>query len=148
MSDQLQELYQEVVIDHNRSPRNFGSLPEPAARLDGHNPVCGDKLQLSLLRRDDHIEDIKFCGEGCAISVASASMMTEAVKGCSVAEARSIMAGVIEMIVGSDGNAAPMGKLAALKGVRDFPGRVKCATLAWHTLDALLEGGNNAVSTE
>ena len=148
MNDQARELYQEVVIDHNRSPRNFGELPPPAKELNGHNPLCGDSIKLSLRMNGDCIDDIKFCGEGCAISVASASLMTEAVKGLSVDEARSIIFGLLEMVVGDDREATASGKLAALKGVQDFPGRVKCATLAWHTLEALLENGSGVVSTE
>lgn len=148
MNDQLRELYQEVVIDHNRSPRNFGELPPPARELNGHNPLCGDKIKLSLRMNGDCIDDIKFSGEGCAISVASASLMTEAVKGLSAEEAKHMTSGLLEMMVGDDREATASGKLAALKGVRDFPGRVKCATLAWHTLEALLDNGTGVVSTE
>lgn len=147
MNDELQELYQEIVIDHNRRPRNFGLLERPAKKLDGYNPVCGDKLQLSLRIDGDSISDVKFCGEGCAISVASASLMTEAVKGHSIAEAKATMAEFIDMIIGS-GDVVASGKLAVLRGVRDFPGRVKCATLAWHTLESLLNGGGEIVTTE
>ncbi|MGV0005044.1 MAG: Fe-S cluster assembly sulfur transfer protein SufU [Candidatus Porifericomitaceae bacterium WSBS_2022_MAG_OTU9] len=147
MNDEIQELYQEIIIDHNRRPRNFGKLEEPAKKLDGYNPVCGDKLELSLRIEGDNISDVRFCGDGCAISVASASLMTEAVKGHSIAEAKATMAGVIDMIVGN-GDVVASGKLAVLRGVRDFPGRVKCATLAWHTLESLIDGGGEIVTTE
>jgi nitrogen fixation NifU-like protein len=144
----LKELYRDVILDHNRAPRNFGRLSPADAHADGHNPLCGDRLSLFLRMNGDRIEDVRFEGKGCAISTASASLMTEAVKGKSRAAAEELYQHVHELLTKS--NAAPtadIGKLAALSGVREFPARVKCATLCWHTLQAALNG-SAAVSTE
>ena len=146
----LKDLYQEVIVDHNRSPRNFGELDPPGRKLEGFNPLCGDRLTLYLNRDGDQIADIKFKGSGCAISIASASLMTEGVKGKSVQEAETVFADFHELLTGADLeiDLTRMGKLAVLAGVRDYPSRVKCATLCWHTLHALLAGDDAPVSTE
>ena len=146
----LKDLYQEVIVDHNRSPRNFGELEPPGKKLEGFNPLCGDRLTLYLDQDGDRIADVKFSGHGCAISIASASLMTEGVKGKSVQEAETLFADFHELLTdtGQAIDSTRMGKLAVLAGVRDYPSRVKCATLCWHTLRALLAGGDATVSTE
>jgi nitrogen fixation NifU-like protein len=147
---ELKELYRDVILDHNRRPRNFGQLEPADGRAEGHNPLCGDRLTLAVRLNGDRIEDIRFEGKGCAISTASASLMTEAVKGKDRASVRELFAKVHALLTQAD--AAPdgsLGKLAALSGVREFPARVKCASLCWHTLNAALErGGVASVSTE
>lgn len=146
----LKDLYQEVIVDHNRSPRNFGKLDDADRRLEGFNPLCGDRLTLYLKLDNDRITDISFDGSGCAISVASASLMTEAMKGKTVSEAEEIFNRFHELVTAD--TAPPdfekFGKLAALAGVRDYPTRVKCATLCWHTLHSALTGDETPVSTE
>ena len=146
----LKDLYQEVIVDHNRSPRNFGELDPPGRKLEGFNPLCGDRLILYLDQDGDRIADIKFSGHGCAISIASASLMTEGVKGKSVQEAEAVFADFHELLTSTDLeiDMTRMGKLAVLAGVREYPSRVKCATLCWHTLHALLAGDDAPVSTE
>ena len=146
----LKDLYQEVIVDHNRSPRNFGELDPPGRKLEGFNPLCGDRLTLYLDQDGDRIADIKFNGSGCAISIASASLMTEGVKGKSVQEAETVFAGFHELLTCADLDIdmTRMGKLSVLAGVREYPSRVKCATLCWHTLHALLAGDEAPVSTE
>ena len=146
----LKDLYQEVIVDHNRSPRNFGKLEDADRVLEGYNPLCGDRLKLYLKLDGDRITDISFDGSGCAISVASASLMTEAMKGKTLAEAEQIFNRFHDLVTG---DAAPadleqFGKLAALAGVRDYPTRVKCATLCWHTLHSAITGDENTVTTE
>jgi nitrogen fixation NifU-like protein len=144
----LKELYRDVILDHNRAPRNFGRLEAADARAEGHNPLCGDRLTLFVRMNGDRIEDLRFEGKGCAISTASASLMTEAVKGKSRASADKLYQEVHELLTRSgSAPAAELGKLAALSGVREFPARVKCATLCWHTLQAALNGAA-AVTTE
>ncbi|MGX6568087.1 Fe-S cluster assembly sulfur transfer protein SufU [Cupriavidus necator] len=148
MSD-LRNLYQEVVVDHSRSPRNFGRLAAANRRAEGFNPLCGDRLTLYLRIRDAVIEDASFEGSGCAISTASASLMTEAIKGKTEAQARALFCGFHALVTGKPGQSeVPMGKLEVLAGVREFPARVKCATLAWHTMQAALENSARPVSTE
>ncbi|RWA52446.1 iron-sulfur cluster assembly scaffold protein [Cupriavidus sp. UYMSc13B] len=148
MSD-LRNLYQEVVVDHSRSPRNFGRLATANRSAEGFNPLCGDRLTLYLSIRDGVIEDAGFEGSGCAISTASASLMTEALKGKTEAQARALFSGFHALVTGAPGEAeVPMGKLEVLAGVREFPARVKCATLAWHTMQAALENSARPVSTE
>lgn len=151
MSD-LMDLYQEIILDHNRQPRNFGSLADCNHDAEGYNPLCGDRLNVYLTVVDDVIRDIRFDGSGCAISKASASLMTEAVKGKTLAEAEVLFDGFHELLTGDPsvrGEApAELGKLAVFEGVREFPVRVKCATLAWHTLHAALSGESAKVSTE
>lgn len=146
----IKDLYQEVIVDHNRSPRNFGPLVGANRRLEGFNPLCGDRLTLYVKVSDSRIEDIRFDGAGCAISVASASLMTEAMKGRTVAEAEEIFRSFRDLITGETPRSGfeRLGKLAALAGVREYPARVKCATLCWHTLHAALAGGAAPVSTE
>ncbi len=145
----LSDLYQEMIIDHNRSPRNYREIEDPTLRAEGYNPLCGDRLKLYLRVRDGVIDDIAFEGAGCAISVASASLMTEQIKGKTEQEATGLFK-QFHQLVTSDGDALPdpaLGKLAALAGVRAYPARVKCATLAWHTLDSAL-AGNDSTTTE
>ena len=146
----VKDLYQEVIVDHNRSPRNFGELGPPGRKLEGFNPLCGDRLTLYLDQDGDRIADIKFNGYGCAISIASASLMTDGVKGKSVQEAETIFTDFHELLTDTSQviDLTRMGKLAVLAGVRDYPSRVKCATLCWHTLRALLAGDAEPVSTE
>lgn len=146
----LKDLYQEVIVDHNRSPRNFGKIENPLKTLEGFNPLCGDRLTLYLNMDDGQISDVRFDGSGCAISVASASLMTEGVKGKSVQEAEVVFTDFHELLTGKheEIDFGRFGKLAVLAGVRDYPSRVKCATLCWHTLRAALAGDNAPVTTE
>ena len=146
----LKDLYQEVIIDHNRSPRNFGKLEDADHTLEGYNPLCGDRLTLYLKIKDNHISDISFDGSGCAISVASASLMTEAMKGKTIEEGTNIFNDFHELVTtdSQDIDFNKLGKLAAIAGVKEYPTRVKCATLCWHTLHSLLAGHTTPVSTE
>ena len=146
---ELKDLYRDVILDHNRHPRNFGRL-EPADRhAEGANPLCGDQLTLSLRLEGERIADIRFEGHGCAISTASASLMTEAVKGKDRAATRALFERVHALLTRPEAPADPdLGKLAALSGVREFPARVKCASLCWHTLNAALAADGATVSTE
>ena len=147
----LQDLYRDVILDHNRRPRNSGRLEGADASAEGHNPLCGDRLALFVRMNGERIEDIRFEGRGCAISTASASLMTEAVKGKQRAEVQQLFAKVHSLLTQSGGAAdASLGKLAALSGVREFPARVKCASLCWHTLNAALASAEAAptVTTE
>jgi nitrogen fixation protein NifU and related proteins len=145
----LKELYRDVILDHNRQPRNFGRLENPTGRAEGHNPLCGDQLSLTVRLNGERVEDIRFEGKGCAISTASASLMTEAVKGKDRAAVRDLFEQVHALLTRADPvPQAALGKLAALSGVREFPARVKCASLCWHTLNAALEHGPTTVSTE
>jgi nitrogen fixation NifU-like protein len=144
----LQELYQEVILDHNRRPRNFRTL-EGARTAEGFNPLCGDRLRVYLRIDGDVVTDVAFQGSGCAISKASASLMTESIKGKTVAEATALFDRFQRMLTTqSDSPPGALGKLVALAGVRQFPIRVKCATLAWHTLKAALDSPGEVVSTE
>lgn len=147
----LGELYQELILDHNKSPRNRRAMPDANFEADGHNPLCGDQIHVYLHMNDGQIEDVSFEGHGCAISTASASLMTEAVKGLSIEEAEKIFREFQRMVTEPDAHVEFEGdtleKLEALAGVKEFPMRVKCATLAWHTLHAALEG-EEKVSTE
>ena len=145
----IKDLYRDVILDHNKRPRNFGRLDPCDSSAQGHNPLCGDQLSVSLRLDGDRISDVKFDGHGCAISVASASMMTEAAKGLNRAAFGALHAKVHQMLTDSDVSPAPeLGKLAALSGVREFPARVKCASLCWRTLEAALQHSAQAVSTE
>jgi len=148
----LQDLYQEVVVDHNRSPRNFHAMPDATRKAEGFNPLCGDRLTLYVrLNADGIIEDISFEGSGCAISTASASLMTERIKGLPVAEAERIFQQFHDMVVSEPNDAVDndsMGKLVALSGVREFPSRIKCATLCWHAMHTALQGGSDMATTE
>jgi nitrogen fixation NifU-like protein len=147
VTDDLRDLYQEVILDHYKSPRNFGTLPGGRV-AEGNNPLCGDHLTLSVIMDGDRIGDLRFEGSGCAISKASASLMTTAVKGRSLPEIDDLFERFHKMVTGDAGQAAGLGKLAALSGVSEFPVRVKCASLAWHTLKAALKGARDPVSTE
>jgi nitrogen fixation NifU-like protein len=145
----LKELYRDVIIDHNRRPRNFGRLDHPDAQAEGFNPLCGDRLELHVALDGDRIRDLRFEGKGCAISVASASLMTEALKGRTRAEAQRLFQEVHALLTRADFTPTlELGKLAALSGVREFPVRVKCASLCWHTLNAALAKNPQPVSTE
>jgi nitrogen fixation NifU-like protein len=150
---ELNDLYRDVILDHNRQPRNFGSLEPADASVEGFNPLCGDRLTVRLRLADDKISDIRFEGQGCAISTASASLMTEAVKGKTRVEALQLFDRIHQML--TDDAAPPadeLGKLAALSGVREYPARVKCASLCWHTLASALRSTDPqalpAVTTE
>ncbi len=150
MSD-LRELYQQLILDHSRKPRNYVK-PEGANRTaEGHNPLCGDEVTVYLQLEDDVIQKIGFQGSGCAISKASASIMTDSVKGKTKTEAETLFERFHDLVAGTGGEAGDpdeLGKLAVFSGVREFPVRVKCATLAWHTLRAALEGKGETISTE
>ncbi|MGQ0732431.1 MAG: Fe-S cluster assembly sulfur transfer protein SufU [Acidobacteriota bacterium] len=149
MSD-LTELYQEVILDHNRRPRNFRALEAASRHQEGYNPLCGDRLTVYVSLDRDRIADVSFQGSGCAISKASASLMTEAVKGKTVAEARALFERFHEMVTATPEDPVPdLGKLTVLAGVREFPTRVKCASLAWHTVKAAIAADSTEpVSTE
>ncbi|QKT04438.1 SUF system NifU family Fe-S cluster assembly protein [Ectothiorhodospiraceae bacterium 2226] len=148
MSD-LRDLYQEVIFDHNRNPRNFGPLEGYTHKADGFNPLCGDKLTVYLkVGEDGAITDVSFQGAGCAISMASASLMTEALKGKPVEVAEQLFQGFHGLIMDKPVAGAELGKLMVLEGVKEFPSRVKCATLSWHTMHAALEQKGEAVTTE
>lgn len=146
----LKELYQEVILDHNRHPRNFGCIDHPSCQARGHNPLCGDQLNLFIDLAEDVIKDIQFQGKGCAISQASASLMTEAVKGMRVSEALALFELMHDFLTLEhfDVNQVPSLKLQVLAGVKAYPARVKCASLAWHTLQAALKQQNNIAKTE
>ncbi len=148
---ELRDLYQEVILDHNKSPHNYREMPDASRIALGHNPLCGDKLKLYVRIEDDRVLDVAFQGSGCAISKASASIMTDAVKGKTLAEAETLYGQFRELLTGppdvkADG--AGLGKLAVFSGVREFPARVKCATLAWHTLETALKGAPEVAKTE
>ncbi len=160
---ELRDLYQEVILDHYHKPRNFGSLDDEARKVEGYNPLCGDQVSLFVEVKDGRVVDVAFEGVGCAISTASASMMTEAVKGKSVEEVSALLEKVHTLFTGPSPDAASeepspsgdsemlegeLGKLEALSGVREYPVRIKCATLAWHALKAALEEDQDSVTTE
>ena len=148
MSD-LRELYQQVILDHTKNPRNFHEMDGATSRVDGYNPLCGDHYTVFLKVDGDTIEDVSFTGNGCAISKASASVMSSTVKGKSKDEAEQLFDTFHKLVTGeSRQSAADLGRLAAFSGVSEFPARVKCATLAWHTLRSALEGKEDKVSTE
>jgi nitrogen fixation NifU-like protein len=145
----LKELYRDVILDHNRSPRNFGRLEPADAAATGRNPLCGDTLDVTVRFDGDRIADLKFEGQGCAISMASASLMSEAVKGRPRAEIERLFEQIHGVITGREpADAQALGKLAALGGVSEFPARVKCASLCWHTLQAAMADRHTPVSTE
>ncbi|MCB9591945.1 MAG: SUF system NifU family Fe-S cluster assembly protein [Sandaracinaceae bacterium] len=146
--NELRELYQEYVLDHGKNPRNFRAIEHPTHVGEGYNPLCGDRITLQLVLDGDDIRDMAFQGAGCAISTASASTMTEALIGRSVTEARAMLEEFLQMVKGEgEPDLDALDKLAVFSGVSEFPMRVKCATLAWHTLTAALEG-REAVTTE
>jgi nitrogen fixation protein NifU and related proteins len=149
---ELTDLYRDVILDHNRRPRNFGPLEQANALAEGFNPLCGDRLTVRVNLADDRIENIRFEGQGCAISTASASLMTEAVKGKTRGEALALFDRIHRLLTDDAADAEDLGKLAALSGVREYPARVKCASLCWHTLASALKSPDPqalpAVSTE
>ncbi len=150
MSD-LRGLYQDVILDHCKRPRNFRALAEPCQRAEGYNPLCGDKVTIFLRLEGDQIRELSFQGSGCAISTASASILTESLKGKTAAEAEALFDRFHNLVTGKDpvnGNEPSLGKLAVFSGVSEFPARVKCAILAWHTLKSALKGAAELVSTE
>lgn len=147
MSD-LRELYQEVIFDHNRHPRNFHAMDDASHRADGHNPLCGDQLTVYAQVDDGVVQEVSFIGHGCAISTASASLMTEAVKGKSIAEVEALFRDMHAMLTEKHPEERDFGKLEVLSGVREFPARVKCATLAWHTLHNAITLARDTARTE
>ena len=148
MSDDLSELYQEVILDHSRKPRNFGTLQNATNAAEGYNPLCGDHYTVYLKLDGDRIQEIGFQGSGCAISKASASIMTEILKGKTRDEAGKIFHQFHDLIMKGDGSGPELGKLAVMAGVHKFPNRVKCAILPWHAVEACLQGKKDPVSTE
>ena len=146
----LNDIYQEVILHHNKSPRNYGTLADADHQALGHNPLCGDKLHLTLKLDDDTVAEIRFQGDGCAISKASASVMTDAVKGRSREEVDRLFRAFHALVTGEalPEGAPDLGKLEVFSGVSEFPARVKCASLAWHTLQAAMKGDAETVTTE
>ena len=146
----LQDLYQELILDHGRRPRNFKPLDAPSRTAEGYNPLCGDKVKIYVKMDDDVVEDVSFEGSGCAISTASASIMTETLKGKTRGEAEVLFHTFHDLVTGQQAqlDAPELGKLAVFSGVSEFPIRVKCATLAWHTLRAAMNGDGEVISTE
>jgi nitrogen fixation NifU-like protein len=143
----LGDLYQEIILDHYKKPRNAGRLEEPSCSASGDNPLCGDKISITVKKSGDKVEDIRWKGAGCAISTASASLMSEAIKGKSVADIEALFDKFHAMVTGKGGPDG-LDKLEVFSGVSEYPVRVKCASLAWHTLMAALEGKNDTISTE
>jgi nitrogen fixation NifU-like protein len=150
VNEELRELYQDVIIEHSKRPRNFHSMAAAARTAEGYNPLCGDTVTIYLALEGDVVTDVSFQGHGCAISTASASVMTEILKGKTRAQAEAIFHTFHDLVTGKSSNADPerLGKLAVFAGVNEFPTRVKCATLCWHTARAALEGREEPVSTE
>lgn len=150
--NELQDLYREVILDHNRRPRNFGELEDADRIVKGVNPLCGDRMTLYVKLAGDTVQDIRFKGTGCAISVASSSLMTEKVKGASLQETLKLFEKVHDMLTAVDyddsADLEDLDKLAALSGVREYPSRVKCASLSWHALKSALTSVDNKISTE
>jgi nitrogen fixation NifU-like protein len=143
----LGDLYQEIILDHYKKPRNAGRLEEPSCSASGDNPLCGDKISITVKKAGDKVADIRWNGAGCAISTASASLMSEAIKGKSLSEIDALFGRFHDMVTGK-GSAEGLEKLEVFSGVSEYPVRVKCASLAWHTLKAALEGKNDTISTE
>ena len=147
----LRDLYQEVILEHSKAPRNYREVKTADHKAEGYNPLCGDRFTVYLQMEGDRIRDIGFQGSGCAISKASASMMTQSLKGKTRSEAKELFERFHEVVTGrarANGDSAALGKLAVFSGVSEFPTRVKCAVLAWHTFEAALEGKQESVSTE
>ncbi|HXG67535.1 MAG TPA: SUF system NifU family Fe-S cluster assembly protein [Blastocatellia bacterium] len=145
----VNDLYQEVILDHSKRPRNFHEMTDADRQAEGYNPLCGDRVKVYLKVRDDKVSDVSFKGSGCAISTASASIMTESLKGKTREEAEALFKVFHELVTGKrPEEGAELGKLAVFSGVSEYPTRVKCATLAWHTLMASLKGRGETVSTE
>lgn len=150
MSDDLSDLYQELILDHKRRPRNFREMPDATRAVDGHNPLCGDQLRLFVKIEAGKIVDVSFLGAGCAISMASASMLTEALQGQTVEAAQALFATVHDVLTSDHPKTDPLdlGSLGVLSGVHNYPSRVKCATLSWHTLNTALTSTDDSVTTE
>jgi nitrogen fixation NifU-like protein len=151
MDQELKELYQQVILDHNKSPRNFRKMENASSQAEGYNPLCGDHIDVYVLVEDDIVKDVSFNGEGCAISKASASVMTSMLKGKSKEEAEKLFNKFHDLVTGKLGDSPEvedLGKLAVFAGVQEFPIRVKCASLAWHTLMSALADNENKVKTE
>jgi nitrogen fixation NifU-like protein len=149
VNSELRELYQEVIIDHSKRPRNFRELDGRARHAQGYNPLCGDHVTVYVLVENGVVKDLAFKGSGCAISTASASVMTETLKGKSLVEAEKLFRTFHDLVTGKGGESpADLGKLAVFAGVSEFPVRVKCATLSWHTMHAALEGKEDPITTE
>ncbi len=152
MNDEIRQLYEEVILDHNKNPRNFKKVPEETNhRASGDNPLCGDQYSIYLTVKDDVIQDVGFDGAGCAISKASTSLMLERVKGKNVAEAEKLFHQIHQLLTDDSkphDHEIDLGKLEVLSGVKEFPMRVKCATLSWHIMNAALQGNQEAISTE
>ncbi len=144
----LNDLYQEIIIDHSKRPRNFHRMDAADRRADGYNPLCGDKLSLFIRMEGETVKDASFTGSGCAISTASASLMTESIKGKTRAEAQALVDRFHTLLTQEGASGRDLGKLAVFSGVREFPARVKCATLAWHTLASALKNSGEVASTE
>ena len=145
----MRDLYQEMIMDHNRSPHNFRTMEDATRHVDGHNPLCGDQITVFVKTEGDTVADVSFQGVGCAISKSSASLMTDAMKGKTVDEARELYHAFHNLVTREgEADAALLGKLRVFEGVGEFPARVKCATLAWRTADAALQGEADVVSTE
>jgi nitrogen fixation NifU-like protein len=147
----LQDLYQEIIIDHSKRPRNFGALEGANRHAEGDNPLCGDQIEVHLLLDGDIVRDVRFEGRGCAISTASASVMTDTIKGRPVAEVKALFEQFHRLVTGEEepgSDVLEVDRLGAFAGVRDYPMRVKCATLCWHTMNAALEGRDEPISTE
>jgi len=147
---ELRDLYQELILEHAKAPRNYRELGEPAAKAEGYNPLCGDRCTVFINAEGGVIHDIAFQGNGCAISKASASLMTQTLKGKTLEQAEEMFKSFHGMVTGQkpEGEGADIGKLKVFAGVQEFPARVKCATLAWHTLEAALHGDKKSISTE
>ncbi len=151
MDQELRELYQQVILDHNKSPRNFRVMENPTQEADGQNPLCGDVLHIYLQVEDSIIKDVSFQGSGCAISKASASLMTSMIKGKTVEEAEKLFENFHALVTGNlgdDPDLSELGKLSVFTGVQEFPVRVKCASLAWHTMKSALNKEDKEVTTE
>ncbi|MEE2655087.1 MAG: SUF system NifU family Fe-S cluster assembly protein [Pseudomonadota bacterium] len=148
MSGSLKKLYQEVILDHSRHPRNFGTMAKPDKSASGNNPLCGDKVTVFLTIEGDNILDTSFDARGCAISIASASMMTEMVKGKSIEQAKTLYEKFTAIVTGQTGPSGELADLETLSGVKDFPTRIKCATLSWHAMSAALDNSDKEVKTE
>lgn len=149
MTADLRDLYQEVILDHYKRPRNFRTMEDAGRKADGHNPLCGDKVTVYVKMEDGILRDVSFVGAGCAISTASASLMTELLKGKTEEEAKALFQGFRDMVAGpAPSTHDGLGKMKVLAGVREFPARVKCATLAWHTVQTALEHSGGTASTE
>ncbi|MCB0713967.1 MAG: SUF system NifU family Fe-S cluster assembly protein [Ignavibacteriae bacterium] len=149
MTEDVRELYQQIILDHNKSPKNFREIENPDRRVEAYNPLCGDHYTIFLTLEGDRVVDISFQGSGCAISKASASVMTELVKGKSVEEAEHLFEQFHDLVTGKlEADMFELGKLAAFAGVQDYPARVKCASLSWHTMHAAITTEQESISTE